>query len=198
MKNIRINGVAEDVSSDQVFEDFLNDLRTGLRGENKIIASVRVNGRELSENEEALLKQRKLKEMGEVEVFTSSPAELAYETLNTLGQFIDLILNSIRHAADAYSRKNLVAGDSYFAKGIDGLDLFVQTIGGVKQAMSIGLNPKLALQEATMISIMQDLLQAKREHNYVFLVELLSEDLVENLLGWRDDIVPMLKGFSVS
>ena len=196
---IKVNGVEEQLPADAaIFSDLITGLNGRLNSERKVIASIRVNGKEVSEEDEASLKTVPLDQMGEIEVETACPADLAYQTLDTLDIYIDRLITSIRNAAIHYRGKNLVAADSYFAKAIDGLDLFVQTIGGVKLALRIGLNTKMALAEAELISVMNDLLDAKRQNNYVYMAELLEKELAGNLLEWKEVIFPILRTLKTS
>jgi hypothetical protein len=73
------------------------------------------------------------------------------------------------------------------------MDLFVQTMSGIKAAMKVGMNAKVALAEATLISIMNDLLDAKKQNNYVMLSELLLQDLVENMKEWKGTVFPSIR-----
>lgn len=199
MKTVRINGVDQEIPSGTlVFEDFLKDLNQGLNENRQVISSIKINGLEITENDEATLKATPVESIGDVEITISNPADLAYETLNTLEQYIDRLVASVDRAAMHYISKNLISGDAYFAKSIDGLDLFVQTIGGIKLALRIGLNTKVALTEATLVSIMNDLLEAKRQNNYVFLAELLQKDLVENLHEWKNEIFTLFRSWKTS
>ena len=194
MKTIRINGVEQNIPAGAVvFEEFLNDLNRSLSPNRQVISNIRINGQEITEADEQKIRTTPIEQLGEIELETSNPADLAFETLATLDQYIDRLMASIERAALHYKGKNLITGDAYFAKAIDGLDLFVQTIGGVKLALRIGLNPKLALAEASLISVMNDVLEAKRQTNYVFMAELLEKDLIENLRDWKDNIFPMLR-----
>lgn len=199
MKTIRVNGVDTQIPAGAaVFDDFIQSLSTTLNQNSQVISSIRINGIEVSETEEASLKTLPIEELGDIEVLTSNPADLAYETLNTLETYIDRLVASVDRAALHYRGKNLIAGDAYFSKSIDGLDLFVQTIGGIKMALRIGLQPKVALSEAALVSIMNDLLEAKRQNNYVFMADLLQKDLVENLNEWKNQVFPFFRSWKTA
>lgn len=193
-KTVKINGVEQAIPGEEtMFEDFIKGLNQSLGAERRVISSIRIDGKEISETDEARLNAMRMNEVGSVEVETANPADLAYQTLSTLETYLDRLITSIEKSAQSYRSKNLVAGDAFFAKAIDGLDLFVQTIGGVKLALRIGLNPQLALAEADLISVMNDLLDAKRQNNYVFMAELLEKELVDNLKEWKTKIFPLIR-----
>jgi hypothetical protein len=199
MKTILINGVEQAIGAEATaFGDFLDELNKSLNNESQVISNIRVNGREISENDEAQIKRMPLEQLGVIEVETSNPAELAYQTLDTLEVYIDRLIAGVQRAALHYREKNLITGDNYFSKAIDGLDLFVQTIGGIKLALRVGLNQKVALTEASLVSIMNDLLEAKRANNYIFMAELLEKDLTENLVEWKQKVFPFFKSWKNS
>lgn len=194
-----MNGEEKTISAPaERFSDFLKDLNQSLRSSEQVISSIKVDGKEISDSDEVRLKEATIGNVGDVEIFTSSPAELAHETLATLDLYIAKVSESLKKAADSYKVKNYLAADAYFVRAVDSLDLFVQTIGGIKLALRIGLHTKIALVEASLISTMNDLLNAKRENNYVFLAELLENDLINNLNEWRDDIFPIMRNWKVS
>jgi hypothetical protein len=163
-----------------------------------VISRICVDGKELVDGEEAKLSAMQLGAMGAIDVETANPADLAYETLDTLDLYVDRMADGIRKAAGFYKAKNLISADSCFGKAIDSLDLFVQTIGGVKLTLRIGLNTQVALVEADLISIMNDLLDAKRQNNYVYMAELLEKELISNLTEWKEKIFPLLRNIRAS
>ncbi|MBI2607074.1 MAG: hypothetical protein HYW49_13450 [Deltaproteobacteria bacterium] len=199
-RTIRINGADTPISAEKGadFGTFLDGLNRDITKNQQVITTISVNGKALSEKDEAAIRALPIEDVGNVEIFTSSPVDLAYETLDTLGQYIERLMASIDRAAMHYRNKNYIAGDSYFVKSIDGLDLFVQTIGGVKMALRIGLNTKVGLAEATLVSAMNDLLEAKRQNNYIFMAELLQKDLIDNMIEWRDIVFPIFRSWRTS
>lgn len=129
------------------------------------------------------------------QLLESETISLVLETLTTLETYLDRIVAHIQQAAENYKNKSLITADTFFVKTIDGLDLFVQTIGGIKLALKTGLNPQLGLIEASLVSIMNDLLDAKRQNNYILLSELLQKELLENLSDWKTKVFPLLRSF---
>ena len=199
MKTVVVNGVETHIQSEELlFSEFIKELGQNLNKERQVISNIRIDGVELDERSEGSYATKAISQLGTVEIETASPADLAYQTLDTLDVYTDRLIASIERASSHYRNKNLVSGDAYFTKAIDGLDLFVQTISGVKMALRIGLNPKLALTEAALVSIMNDLLDAKRSNNYVYLSQLLQTDLVENLIEWKTVVFPLFRNWNVT
>lgn len=199
MKTIIVNGIEHQVEHDNIpLDSLLQQINKDLSSSRQVVSNIRINGEELTEEMQGVLSSTDVGSLGAIEVFTSNPAELANETLTTLEIFLERLLGYISASANAYKTKNLIAGDDYFLKTIDGLDLFVQTINGVKLALRISLQPKIALAEATLVSIMGDLLEAKKQTNLFVIAELMENDLTQNLIEWRDDVFPILKNWKSS
>ncbi len=205
--NIQINGqpiadenspLKETVAAKGSFGSFLEQLNKSLKKDHQVITAIKVNGNAITEEEEKNLYEHSLSDLSDIEIFTSSPVEIAHETLNTLDQYIDRIITNIDRAGMHYSQNNILSGDDYFVKSIDGLDLFIQTISGVKQALRVGLVTKVGLAEASLMSIMNELLMAKKQNNYIFMADLLRKDLIENLKEWKNDVFPIFKNWRMS
>lgn len=195
----RMNGEEKEFPGKEIkFSDFLMNLSQSLRQSEQVISLIKIDGKEITDEQESFIKDKTMMDLGDVEIFTSSPMELAHETLTTLDQYTAKVVETLQKAADGYRNKNYMAADAYFVRAVDSLDLFIQTIGGIKLALRVGLHTRIALVEASLVSIMNDLLNAKRENNYIFLAELLEKDLVDNLTEWKNDIFPILKNWKVS
>lgn len=198
-KTIKVNGIDQSIPNGAVlFGEYITDLNKSLSSDQQVISNIRIDGREITEADEEKFKTHLMSDLGQIELETARPADLAFQTLDTLEQYLDRLLQSIERTALHYRGKNLITGDAYFAKSIDGIDLFVQTIGGIKLALRIGLNTKLALAEAELVSIMNDLLDAKRQNNYIFMADLLEHELMKNLGEWKSSIFPLLRNLKSS
>lgn len=176
----------------------LDQIAGGFKGTQNVISEIRIDGNIIGESDEAQLRALPVEKAGMVEIFTSTPQELAWQTLDTLEQYIDRLCSSIERSAIHYGEKNLVAGDAYFLKSIEGLELFIQTIGGIKAALKVGSQTEVMLAEADLMSTMQDLVSAKQQNNHVFMAELLSKDLLENLSDWKNKVFPFLRKWKTS
>jgi hypothetical protein len=194
MKTIMVNGVERNIEKTSVtLRELMDDVNSSLAADSRIISVVRVDGAEMTPADQEKAQNVTVESLGMIEFMAASPTELAMETLTTLEQYLDRIIQNIDRAGNLYKSKNYMAADGYFMKTVDGMDLFVQTMSGIKAAMKVGMNAKVALAEATLISIMNDLLDAKKQNNYVMLSELLLQDLVENMKEWKGTVFPSIR-----
>jgi hypothetical protein len=195
MKTIVVNGVERTIEeTGMTFGKLIEDVNQSLAGDARVISTVSVDGTELNAEKQEEMMNADVAALGTIAFVATSPTELAMETLATLEQYIDRIIQNIDRAGQLYKSKNYMAADGYFMKTVDGMDLFVQTMSGIKAAMRVGMNAKVALAEATLISIMNDLLDAKKQNNYVMLSELLLQDLIENMKEWKSTVFPAIRG----
>ena len=194
MKTIIVNGVERNIEENGVtFRKLIQEVNASLSGGSLVISAIKVDGTELSTEKQDEMLDSVVDSMGAIEFTATSTMELAMETLTTLEQYIDRIIQNIDRAGALYRNKNYLAADGYFMKTVDGMDLFVQTMSGIKATMKVGMNAKVALAEATLISIMNDLLDAKKQNNYVMLSELLLLDLTENMREWKTTVFPSIR-----
>lgn len=194
MKQIKINGVDQAIETNaELFADLVESVSDYLSKNKQVISKIIIDGKEISEADETKLKTLPVSQIASIDFIASNPFELAQETINTLEVYLEKIIHCVNNSADSYKKKSYITADAYFVRAIDSLDLFVQTIGGIKLALKFGLNQKVALTEVTLVSVMNDLLDAKRQNNYIFLAELLEKDLVENLVEWKTVVFPIFK-----
>jgi hypothetical protein len=194
-KNIFINGkkINIELEENQKISSVIEKINQEISKENLVVTGFEINGQFVAEADHNQYLDESLELFENINFIATTPIDLAYETINTLELYLDRLINSIERAGIHYKNMNLVAAESYLAKAIDGLDLFIQTIGGIKMALKFGLNQKVALIEADLVSIMNEILNAKRQNNYIYLSEILSKDLIENLYQWKEVAFPIFK-----
>ena len=200
MNEIRINGENKELVWDKeaAIKNIVDEITRGFVGTQQVISEIQIDGQLVTEENEAALLALPVEKIAMIEILTSTPRDLAYETLDTLERYIDRLCSSIERAGIHYAEKNLVAGDAYFLKSIDGLDLFIQTIGGVKAALRVGAEQTVMLAEADLMSTMHDLVEAKQQNNYVFMSQLLQNEFIENLNHWKTVVFPFLRMWKTS
>ncbi len=195
-KVIRVGGDTQELEHvAQGFGELITTVNRSLESKHRVISRVLIDGREITEEEEQKLSQVAVESLGDIEFEVANPTDLATETLNTLELYLTKLQDTLHSSAMAFEINNLRQGEALLVKAIDGLDLFVQTISGVKLAMRVGLHPRMALTEAGLVSIMGDILEYKRQGNYIYLAQILKQDLIGNLEEWKTDVFPLLKNF---
>jgi len=147
-----------------------------LSGKNAAVSSIRVNGMELTLESETALAAVPLSDIQSVDVCFTTPRELAEETLDILAPYSERMETLCGHAAN---------DETVFGKLLDGLHVFSESIGVIKSTLRIGYLPRVGLLEAELLSILSDLLEARKTGDKEYIAQLLGQHLPAVLADWR-------------
>lgn len=194
MKHFTVNGVERPspVSAQQPLKSLLDYIRETMVTDSNLISMIRVDGNELPVSEAAQsneLLDKLLSDVQSVEVFTAHPRELAEETVQTLLQFVDHLVQYSKYTADLMEQSK-VRGE--FEKLLDGIGTFTESLAGVKQILRIGILPSVNVLEADLLSILKDMLHFYQTGEVAYVCQLMREHLPENLELWKNEGLPEL------
>lgn len=189
MSQLIINGIESPriFFPEQKLGDLLQQLRGELNSESSLITRLKVDGVDISENNEGRLERIPLSELNRIEVFTSHPKAFAKETLTTISDLLEVMILMCKRCGDPIKPREL---DREVRRILDGLDVLAQTVDAVKKTLSTSVSTEVKVLEVDLFSILQDTEEAFKSKNASFLKELLSVHLVENLDGWRKQAIP--------
>jgi hypothetical protein len=177
------------VAPGQKFSGLMEFLLGNYVNDASLISSIAVNGVELRGEDEKVYADVALADLDTVEVRLMHPREMAEDTLQTLILFTERLADMSRKAAEELGSPET---DANFARLIDGMETFVDSVNTVKTVLRIaGLKPVDVL-EADMLSIMKDVLSARETNNVDYLVQLLNDHLPINLHDWCVDGLPAM------
>lgn len=191
MKDFKINGLdrTPPLPAHESFNSLIEFIHSNLVNENSLISSFKVNGTEITEDDERALATTPLSQIESVEIDFAHPREVAEETLQNLLTFtLQLIDLSKKVAAEIGSQQS----DRDFQALLDGIQTFTDTIIQVRKILKIGIMPSINLLEADLLSILKDLLQTHYSKDITYRVNLLHEYLPENLERWRTSGIPLI------
>lgn len=188
---ISVNGQERDFEvSGSLLGDLLKEVRAAYSTPSSCISSVRIDGIEVAINDGGDFSVVPISEIREVEVFTAHPRELAEETLQNLRAFGEQLEDLSRRVAEGLDSGQSQTAE--FTKLMDGLQMFVEALDGVKQLLGLrhkGISPVL---EADLLSILKDLLSYYQLGQKDYVAELLREHVPQNLEEWRTKTIPAL------
>ena len=189
MNNFRINGVERTtpVGSDQNFDALIGFVHTNMVNDSSLIASVRVNGVEISENEEKALATIPLAELESVEINFIHPRELAEETLQTLRTYTDSLAELSKRIASEYGSAE---ANQDYTRLIEGIQTMADTVIHVRKVLRIGILPIVNVLEVDLLSILKDLVETHGAKDPTYRIQLLEDHLPTNLTQWRDVGIP--------
>jgi phosphoenolpyruvate carboxylase len=191
MTQFSVNGKQLEIaaSQEQRVREFMEHVRRRFNSDSAVIASIRVDGRELSGEGEAALADTPLSEISSVEVLTAHPRELAEETLQSLSEFASHLESLSRTAAD---KLEAGAASQDLVRLMEGFETFTDALVQVKQILRVGLLDHVNLLEADLASILKDLVEFTEAGQRDYMADLLRNHLPANLAEWREHGIPAL------
>ena len=189
MNHFVINGIEKPapISPDSKFQDLVKYINQKMVNDRNLVSSLKVNGVEVTETDENALGGVRISDIESVEVNFTSPRELAEETLQ--------ILVAFTYRLSELSAEVAVAGtpdEKQFQKLINGLQTLIEVISTVKQVLRVGLLQPVNLLQADLLSIVKDMVDARESKDGLYLRDLLTIHLPENLKNWQETGVPAL------
>jgi hypothetical protein len=191
MNHFSVDGVELSVpyNPDAPLSDLLKFLRETLVSERALIASVKINGIEVTSSNEQELFSTPMRQINSIVVKTSHPREVADETLHHLLEYSTILENLSRTSAD------LIQDASYhdhMFRLLEGISTFTSALAGVKEILKAKQMQEVQLLETDLLSILKDLLEYQQAGQYTYSAEILREHLPKNLTQWREGALPSL------
>ena len=189
MIQFMLNGTEKSVpiSPEQELGELLKYVHGNFCNEGSLLASVKVDGIEMTEKDQDTLGTMPLSLLMSVEVTTRSPREVAEDSLKTLLPYVEQLAALSRRVVAENGLDTLE-----FSKLIDGISLFSETIATVKATLRIGYHEKVSLLEADLMSVLQEVLEYKQKDEREHLAQMVSEHLASCLDEWRTVGIPAL------
>lgn len=190
MQSCVIDGQVKDfnLSGADSLESMLNSLKGDLVKNGRFIASLRVNGRKVTDIDEE--SSQHLERIGSIEITTESPLNVARNIIAEGAEYIEGLQDYLVQTAEHYSLDSERAG-RYFSEAVQGLQWFVQMIGFIEQTLKLDFN-QLSLNGKPVVeyvrelnSIFLDIVNTKDGFDPVLLADILEYDLVPHMEEWK-------------
>lgn len=191
MSNLIIDGKKEAIQNEQALklEDFLVQIRNQYNRDDHVIASLKVDGVELTEEKEVEFSNFKIAEFDTVEVQTLTRAEMSLQMMESVSVLLHEMLELIERIT-VQENKTIIYQS--FTKLIDGLQAFTETVQTVRIACKIVNNQNIALMEADLLSVMKDLLHYCSLDQVDYLKSVLKNDLPVCVNEWLNEGIPAI------
>lgn len=189
-----VNGQSRElpISEEASLQELVECVRKQWTSENSLITSIKINGTDLSSEEENQLGDVPVHLLDIIEVFTAHPREIAEETLQMLKTFTDGLIALSHVCAEGVGKAE---AESKFLKLIEGMGTFHEALSTVKKILRLEEDPRfqeLYQHEGSLLAVLKEILAAKETRNIAHLRKLLAELLPQNLMAWRDSVIPTI------
>ncbi len=163
--------------------NMLGRVRGLLNNESTLIATIKLNGIELTDEDEAEIGPLPAADAKTLEISTMHPREIAEDTLQSLIVFARQLEQMSASAANDLSQIGRV---------VDGVEIFSEAIVQVKRTLRIGSLQKVSLLETDLMSVMRDLADAVVAKQNDFVSQLLRDHLSTCFKQWAEEGIPAL------
>ena len=197
MVNLFINGKNIKQEDSVLFGDFIETLHKELASREQIVASIKINGKILDENQEGNLQMHSLGTLGKIEISTDDPVQMAFSALGMARDYINKIIAHSKKTSALYEAKDGRA-EKHFLELVDSLDnlthliLSVQGVLRTKYKTIHGNDPSLRIAQVRLVSAVEELVPAKKNNDLALLLDVLSKELPEALAELRDFGIPVM------
>lgn len=203
---IEINGkqITHNFANTQNVYELLPLIKRSLLAETEIIIEVAINKQPVYIKNKDELCRLKLTNVSELSLKTSSNYEIILETIQTMPKYINNINEKVMLTVMLYQKGQMSLGDSLLEDIIENLDVFIQLISQIHQALVVGCHSRLDNKttikdlEIHLLSVLKAIIRAKQVEDYVMLTDLLEYELRANLTQWKISAIPHIKSLNTN
>lgn len=197
MTIICINGnqLSESKLSDLTFDQLVNYINVN-QTHHEVVTQLLIDGVEVDAED---FSNKQVKRYTQVDFYTKSKASLAFDCLQSCYRYIDAILELNRSIIGNYQTAQLGKANRQFLEMVELTELFVDLFTRVNQTLrnSFGEVFKKSTEstqvEITFLSTLKQILSAKEKGDIIILCDLLEYELIDNLILWKQKVIPELE-----
>lgn len=198
MPKIIINDI--DRNHDTSSINNLNELYKNLLGEYKstesFVNKIRLNGKDLTENELENNGNLPIKEIDSLELIILTVPEMALNNINNAMEYLNKLIPGIEKASELFRTKSEEEANKYYLQCVEGLAWFREVIDNVKLTLKEELDKldfgskSIEIHDEKMLSLTKELADSQSKKDWVMLADLLEYELLPYLEEWKS-IMPL-------
>jgi hypothetical protein len=181
-------------------QDILCDLINNHLGGVRTLKEVKVNG--LPYESAAMGQPTDIfrAQIGVLEVETLDAREVSIHFLRQAGAYLRTISLSSEKVAELFRVGDERETNEHYLRTLDSLQLFMQVLATTQDTLGLdfeqllddGSSPEIHLQR--LAALVQEMLTAQEEEDWILLADLLQYDLVSALANWQEIVPQICKG----
>lgn len=184
-------------------QELLEDLMTTRMGNDRTLREVKVNGQPFQEVDHGPAVTLGRQAIDRLEVETVSAREVALHFLANADGYLKAIATSIERVAELFRVGDEATASSHYLNTLESLQLFMQVLQTCRDTLGLdfnrigsgGVSVERLLRK--LQRLIQELLLAQEQEDWVLLADLLQYDLAEEIASWLG-VVPALKEQALS
>lgn len=204
---INLNHRAEEFPTDGVksFGELMACLAKRAAREGDSILKVKLNGEDITGKDRTSIDPLPLDQVKEIEIQTGDPQVLARTSLYSVADFLEKLLIQLQDSAELLRVGYSERSNQSYLRCIDGLQVFMHSLESCRRLLGISFEllivpagPEGGLISAAenrrhMFEVLDSMIEAQTNQDWVLLSDLLEYELVPVLEDWRR-IIPEILG----
>jgi len=184
-------------------QDMLQTLMDSSLGQDRTLSEVRINGQPFEEAKLGTATALPRERIERLEVETLDARQVATHFLSAAGQYLSAIVASVERVAELLRVSDESEAMEHYLATLESLQLFMQVLQTTRDALGLDFEAMVAeglsLEQrlARLAGLMQELLSAQEQEDWVLLADVMQYDLCEQLNDWRR-LMPLLREQALS
>ncbi len=197
MTIICVNGspVEKLLSDDLTFEELVQKINCSNKFDS-VVTQLLIDGVEVDAED---FSGRRVKRYSFIDITTKSKASLAFDCLKACQRYIDAIIEINAKIVASFQQSQIGRGNQQFIEMVELSELFVDLFSKVNHTLRSSFVDKYQKSaastqvELTLLNILKQVYRAKEDGDLIMLCDLLEYELTDNLLEWKQKVIPELE-----
>jgi len=184
------------------FEQVMQEVKKTMVDPGISITRVKLNGEDITGSSWERFADTTVEKIKILELETGDVKKLAVETLDSLREFTDSLVDELKRAAEQFRLGNEMEGGDVFSRALDGIQLVNHTTAMVERNLEIesrysqGNGDSMSHQFGNMEAIIEDMFASQTDRDWVLLADLIEYELIPHFAK-RQKILGMWKELTV-
>lgn len=199
MANITLNSTPVTIKKTQTIEELIDQV---IDHNEEAITKIIVNDESHEYDPNLGHLKSIISEFNSIDIVTEKKLTIAFDSLELCNSYVDLISSEVTHITNLYNANDLGEANIKFSELLESIDRFIHLITIVQKIIKANLSPLnfptsgIESLETHLLVTLKDLVPAKENNDITMLCDLLQYELHENLIGWKTNIIPILKAYN--
>lgn len=198
MPKITINEIDRnyDASSVNNLDELYKNLLIEFKTPESFVTKIRLNGKELTENELQNNGDLPIKNIESLELIILTIPEIALNNINNAMEYLNRLIPGVEKVSELFRTKSEDEASKYFLQCIEGLTWFREVVDNVKLALKEELSKldfgskSIEYYEEKLLSLTKELSDSQSKKDWVMLADILEYELSPYLEEWKS-ILPL-------
>lgn len=171
-------------------QELLENLMDGDLGRDRTLSNIKVNGQRYEQEVFGPIPLVGRERIERLEVETMDARQVAVHFLANSEHYLEAIIASVGDVAELFRIADEREASEQYLRTLESLQLFMQVVHNSREALGLDFDALvmegLSLEERLrrLADLIQELLSAQEQEDWVLLADVLQYDLVEHLRGW--------------